>query len=117
MGCGVSGCLSKKTAGADQPRAIHGPSSLYPPSWNSQGLDREDTIVDGVCLKEANAGHYFAEGELFGAGTKHSAINQLHYRLDKWWTMCTFRQNRSPDRKITFLIFLHRTRRMCICQE
>ena len=87
MGCGVNGCLGKKGESAPQPVL---PCRHKKNSGNATEIAREDTIVEGVCLREANAGHYFAETELFGPNVSNSALRQLEYRHDKWWVMCTY---------------------------
>ncbi len=87
MGCGVSGCLNKKGPKAPQPVAFRKPGFN---SANDPDAAREDTIVEGICLREVNAGHYFAETELFGCNVSRGALRQLEYRLDKWWTMCSY---------------------------
>jgi len=91
MGCGVNGCLKNCGANAGQPANARHAAALRPDARNGEGQDSENTIVDGVCLKEANAGHYFTENELFGENVSRSTIKQLQYRHEKWKIMCTFK--------------------------
>ena len=93
MGCGVNECSCGKGSVAGQPAAIRGVAQQYPEAGNEASSERQNTVVDGVCLKDANAGHYFAENELFGRNTSRSAFKQLAYRLDKWKAMCTYQKS------------------------
>jgi len=101
MGCGVNGCLGKKAPRGPQPIIYRKPGEN---KQEDPQIKHDDTIVEGVCLREANAGHYFAETELFGVDVSSGKIKQLEYRLDKWWAMCTY--GRPPALPRIFLKFI-----------
>jgi hypothetical protein len=105
MGCGVNGsddkCLgccggSKEgSSSTNQPIPIKRRNNENGDGKDSTSNGRKDTIVDGISLREANIGHYFAETELYGCGVSRSAMRQLEYRHDKWKIMCTYRAPKS----------------------
>lgn len=76
MGCNT-GCLSgnKPTYRRSTKRSDN--------RVNAGTSTADDTIVSGVCLRTANAGHYFAETELLEVKEK-----QLKQRMQKWLNMC-----------------------------
>jgi hypothetical protein len=47
-------------------------------------VNADDTIVNGICLKSANVGHYFAESELIEVKK-----NTMKRRMAKWSSMCS----------------------------
>jgi len=48
-------------------------------------VNPNDTVVDGICLKAANVGHYFLENEL--VEVKRKTLTQ---RMNKWLNMCSY---------------------------
>ena len=109
MGCGVNsgdtkccGCSRDLPKNANQPVPTRKRLGAIPDASDDTNNCREDTVVDGVCLREANIGHYFTETELFGCGASRSAMKQLEYRLDKWKLMCTYQAPKTPSRIICF---------------